>query len=135
VSTNGRDAWLSLTPEPERELPVSVATLRAGDPASAYAVELERVRIERLVVRARRGAWLAYLGEVVELIERTEASRDPDVERSRAVALEVLRNHHGLLLGLPGRAADLTAVDRSRLEAPTTMRPRKPRDLLADRAP
>jgi hypothetical protein len=115
--TRGRDAWLSLTPEPERELPVSVATLRAGDRASADAVELERVRIERLVVRARRGAWLAYMGEVVELIERAGPSPDPDVRRARAVALEVVRNHHGLLLGLPGRAAEQTAPERSKLDA------------------
>jgi hypothetical protein len=117
VSTSGRHAWLSLTPEPERELPVSVATLRAGDRASADAVELERARIERLVVRARRGGWLAYLGEVVELIERAGPSPDPDVRRARAVALEVVRNHHGLLLGLPGRAAEQTAPERSKLDA------------------
>ena len=117
MSTNGRHAWLSLTPEPERELPVSVATLRAGDRASADAVELERARIERLVVRARRGGWLAYLGEVVELIERAGPSPDPDVRRARAVALEVVRNHHGLLLGLPGRAAEQTAPERSKLDA------------------
>jgi hypothetical protein len=117
VSPNGRDAWLSLTPEPERELPVSVAALRAGDRAGAEAVELERARIERLVVRARRGAWLAYLGEVVELIERTGQSRDPSVRHARAVALEVVRNHHGLLLGVPGRAADQTASERLKLDA------------------
>jgi hypothetical protein len=98
VSTNGRHAWLSLTPEPERELPVSVATLRAGDRASADAVELERARIERL-------------------IERAGPSPDPDVRRARAVALEVVRNHHGLLLGLPGRAAEQTAPERSKLDA------------------
>jgi hypothetical protein len=94
-----------------------VATLRAGDRASADAVELERVRIERLVVRARRGAWLAYMGEVVELIERAGPSPDPDVRRARAVALEVVRNHHGLLLGLPGRAAEQTAPERSKLDS------------------
>jgi hypothetical protein len=39
------------------------------------------------------------------------------VERARAVALEVVRNHHQLLLGLPGSASERTAGERSRLEA------------------
>jgi len=114
---SGRDAWLSLTPEPERELPAAVATLRAGGPPAGEAAERERTRLERLVVRARRGAWLAYMREVVALIERTDVSSDPDVECARAVALEVVRNHHGLLLGVPGRAAEQTAEERSRLDA------------------
>ncbi|MGH2963203.1 MAG: hypothetical protein ACRDL3_13575 [Solirubrobacterales bacterium] len=113
---NRRDAWLSLTPEPERELPASVATLRAGEPAGAESVERERVRIERMIVRGRSGAWLEYLREVVDLIDRSDAGGDPDVERARAVAIDVVRNHHGLLLGLPGRAAEQTADDRARLE-------------------
>jgi hypothetical protein len=113
----GRDAWLSLTPEPERELPASVAPLRAGRAVSAEAVERERERIERLVVRARASAWLTYLREVVELIEDASDSGDPGVERARAVALEVVRNHHRLLVGVPGPAAELTADDRSRLAA------------------
>jgi hypothetical protein len=116
-STSGRDAWLSLTPEPERELPASVAMLRAGGAPTADAVERERARVERLVVRARSRAWLEYLREVVELIERSGESQDPQVERARSVALEVVRNHHGLLLGLPGSAAEKTAGERSRLEA------------------
>jgi hypothetical protein len=116
-SASRRQEWLSLTPEPERELPATVATLRAGAPAPPEAVTRERERVERLVVRARRRRWLAYLGEVVALIERAGADRDPGVERARAVAIEVVRNHHHLLLGVSGRAADQTAIDRSRLEA------------------
>jgi hypothetical protein len=115
--SNRRDAWLSLTPEPERELPASVATLRAEGSARADAVEVERDRIERLIVRGRSSAWLEYMREVVDLIDRSGASGDPDVERARAVAIEVVRNHHGLLLGLPGRAAERTADDRERLDA------------------
>jgi hypothetical protein len=115
--TRGREAWLSLTPEPERELPASVATLRAGGAPAADAVERERARVERLVVRARSRAWLEYLREVVELIERGGRSNDPQVGRARAVALEVVRNHHDLLVGLPGPAADRTEGERSRLEA------------------
>jgi hypothetical protein len=117
VLFDARDAWLSLTPEPERELPASVAALRAGRPASAHAVGRERDRIERLVVRARRSAWLTYLSEVVELIERASDSGDPRVERARLVALEVVRNHHRLLVGVPGPAAEQTADDRTRLAA------------------
>ena len=115
--TSGRDAWLSLTPEPERELPDAVATLRIGGRAAAEAVGGERARVERLVVRARRRAWLAYLREVVDLIEGAGGSVDPEVRRARAVALEVVQNHHGLLLGVPGRAAEETAGDRSKLLA------------------
>jgi hypothetical protein len=133
VGTN-RHAWLSLTPEPERELPRAVATLRADGHPTPEAVERERERVERLVVRARRGAWLGYLHEVVELIDDTGASHDPDVGRARSVALEVLRNHHGLLLGVPGRAAQQTAADRLLLEIAGRGVNRKPRELLANRA-
>src|SRR5262249_59410863 len=87
---SGRDAWLSLTPEPERELPATVATLRAGGPVTAGEVERERALVERLVVRARRRAWLAYLGTVVALIESTGGSRDPRVARARELARQVL---------------------------------------------
>jgi hypothetical protein len=115
--TSAGDAWLSLTPEPERELPASVAVLRAGGPATAEAVESERARVERLVVRARSRAWLEYMREVVDVIEDSRENQVPEVERARAVALEVVRNHHGLLLGLPGRPADSTADERERLDA------------------
>jgi hypothetical protein len=97
VGTNPRREWLSLTPEPERELPATVATLRADGRASSAAVEQERARIERLVVRARRGAWLSYLDEVEELIDRTEPDTEGELERARRVALEVLQNHDALL--------------------------------------
>ncbi|HYX78737.1 MAG TPA: hypothetical protein VE727_05180 [Solirubrobacterales bacterium] len=116
--TSGRDAWLSLTPEPEQALPDAVATLRIGGRAAAEAaVRGERARVERLVVRARRRTWLAYLREVVDLIEGAGGSVDQEVRRARAVALEVVQNHHGLLLGVPGRAAEETAGDRSKLLA------------------
>ena len=52
------DAWLSLTPESERELPETVATLRADGRPPPAAVERERERVERLVVRpAARPGW------------------------------------------------------------------------------
>jgi hypothetical protein len=116
LSTNGRNSWLSLTPEPERELPAAVATLRANGPPATEAVRLERERVERLVVRGRRRAWLEYLRGVVALIERTAGTPDREVERARAVAIDVIRNHHRLLLGVPGRAAEHTERDRLVLE-------------------
>jgi hypothetical protein len=94
-----------------------VATLRAGGPVTAGEVERERARVERLVVRARRRAWLAYMGTVVALIEGAGGSGDPRVVRARELARQVEHNHHQLLLGLPGAAADRTAEQRSALEA------------------
>jgi hypothetical protein len=91
------DAWLSLTPEPERELPRTVATLRADGHPPPGAVERERARIERLVVRARRGAWLGYLNEVADVIEGIDPDANGEVERARRVALDVLHNHDALL--------------------------------------
>ena len=91
------DAWLSLTPEPERELPEIVAALRGNGDPPPEAVERERGRVERLVVRARRGARLVYLNEVADLVERTDANADGELERARRVAIDVLRNHDTLL--------------------------------------
>ena len=97
MRTTRRNEWLSLTPEPERELPQTVATLRADGRAGSAAVEHERARVERLVVRARRGAWLSYLDEVGELIDRTDPDTEGELERARRVALKVLQNHDALL--------------------------------------
>jgi hypothetical protein len=55
-----RASWLSVTPEPERELPAAVATLALGHAASAQAIGAERSRIERLVLRGSERRWLAY---------------------------------------------------------------------------
>jgi hypothetical protein len=113
---SGRDAWLSLTSEPERELPATVATLRAGGLVPAEEVERERARVERLVVPARRRAWLAYMGTVVALIEGAGGSSDRRGVRARELARQVVHNHYQLLLGLPGGVADRTAQQRSALE-------------------
>jgi hypothetical protein len=112
-----RASWLSVTPEPERELPEAVATLTAGGPPPPAAVAAERRRIERLVLRGSQRRWLAYLHGVVGLIERGEAFGDPEVGAARARAAAVIANHHNLLLALPGPAAQLTADDRARLRA------------------
>jgi hypothetical protein len=85
-----RYAWLSITPEPERELPAAIAELRGT------SAEQERRQVEALVVRASRRAWSAYLREVSEL-----ARAAPPVE-ARDIALEVIENHNNLKLGLPG---------------------------------
>ncbi len=115
-----RASWLSVTPEPERELPQAVATLAAGRRAPTAAVDRERARIERLVMRGGQRRWLAYLHEVVDLIDATAPAGDPEVVRARARAAAVISNHHNLLLALPGPGAALTAGDRARLARHTT---------------
>ena len=97
MRTNPRKQWLSLTPEPERELPRIVATLRANRAPDPEAIERERERIERLVVRARRGAWLGYLDEIGDMVEHTGPGAEGEVERARRVAQEILNNHDALL--------------------------------------
>jgi hypothetical protein len=111
-----RAVWLSVTPEPERELPQAVATLTAGHRVCAAAVAAERARVERLVLRGSQRRWLAYLHEVVGLIEDGPGGGDPDVDAARARATAVIANHHNLLLALPGAGARLTATDRARLD-------------------
>ena len=100
-----RASWLSVTPEPERELPEAVATLAAGRRADTHAVMRERERIERLVLRGSQRRWLDYLHHVVGLIEASAGIEDPDVARARSRAVAVIANHHNLLLALPGRGA------------------------------
>jgi hypothetical protein len=112
-----RATWLSVTPEPERELPGAVATLVCGRRASAEEVSRERARIEHLVLHGGQRRWLAYLHRVVDLIDSRAGEDEPDVIRARAHAREVSANHHNLLLGLPGRGAHRTAADRARLAA------------------
>jgi hypothetical protein len=110
-----RATWLSVTPEPERELPAAVATLECGARASEDAVAQEATKIERLVLRASQREWNGYLHRVVGLIEMRAHDSDPDVARARSLATRVLANHHNLLLALPGRGARRTEVDRRRL--------------------
>jgi hypothetical protein len=110
-----RRAWLSLTPEPERELPAAVAALRLGRRPPADAVTAERGRIERLILAGHERRWLAYLSEVIALIERRAADQDAEVARARDTAIVVIANHHNLLLGLPGPAGERAAPERERL--------------------
>jgi hypothetical protein len=117
-----RVSWLSITPEPERELPGVVATLSCGGTPDADAVTRERKRIERLVLHGSQRQWLRYLHGVVELIERSRAAaqQSQTVAEARVRAIAVISNHHNLLLALPGRAAASTAADRARLAAQST---------------
>jgi hypothetical protein len=92
-----RHTWLSITPEPELELPEALATLRAGGPASAALVELERTRAERLVIRGTRRAWRRYLAEALAL---AGSSEEPAVAEARAVVEDVVHNHNQLELAL-----------------------------------
>jgi hypothetical protein len=110
-----RAPWLSVTPEPERELPEAVATLRRGAAADVEAVAEETARIEQLVLRGSERRWDGYLHDVVSLIEQRDGAADPDVARAREVAIAVISNHHNLLLALPGRGARRTESDRRRL--------------------
>jgi hypothetical protein len=110
-----RGAWLSITPEPERELPAAIAVLVAGHRVDPDAVRRERGRLQAIVLRRGLRRWLRYLREVIELIELRTGDCNPDVVRARARARAVLANHHNLLLGLPGAGASLTVNDRARL--------------------
>ena len=118
-----RASWLSITPEPERELPEAVATLSAGHRAGADLIAAEQARIERLILHGSQRQWLAYLHDVVDLIAAAPGSDDPDVTAARTTATKVIANHHNLLLGLPdydparARGAGFTANDSSRLRA------------------
>jgi hypothetical protein len=110
-----RVPWLSVTPEPERELPAAVATLSHGRLATDGEVAAETARIERLVLHGSQRSWLQYLHHVVELIEIRGDDFDPDVMEARDVAIAVIANHHNLLLALPGHGARRTETDRQRL--------------------
>ena len=98
-----RHAWLSITPEPERELPAALATLRAGGVPSEAAVESERRRVERLITHGSRRAWAAYIADAAALARG--AAGEQEVADARALVLEVIDNHDNLRLGLPGGLA------------------------------
>ena len=115
-----RSVWLSITPEPEAELPAAVATLRSGALASDGQVAAEAGRIARLITRSGQRSWLRYLHGVLTLAESRAGSPDPAVRRAALRAAAVLSNHHNLLLALPGSGARLTAGDRARLDRLST---------------
>jgi hypothetical protein len=99
--SGARHAWLSITPEPELELPEALATLGAGGPPSAARVELERARAERLVTRGSRRAWRRYLADsLARACAAAGGSQDPAVAEARAVVEDVVHNHDQLELAL-----------------------------------
>jgi hypothetical protein len=102
MSSSTREAWLALTPEPERDLPFAIAALRAGGRPSLAEVEAERERAEGLVLRGSRKRWLAWLNEGLQLAE-TAPEGDPRLDEARELLLDVIENHHALEQGLPGR--------------------------------
>ena len=110
-----RVSWLSLTPEPERELPRAVATLRAARSPDREGIAAERSRIERLILHGSERTWLTYLSDVGELIERSARSSDEHVIAARARAAIVVCNHHNLLLGLPSASGARVDAERERL--------------------
>lgn len=109
-----RDAWLSLTPEPERDLPLALATLRAGGSPSPEALEAERARAERLVLRGDRQRWLDWLREGLQSAEGAGSS--PQLEAARELVYDVVANHHALVRGLPGDTERAIARDEALLE-------------------
>jgi hypothetical protein len=106
--------WLSITPEPESELPRLVVMLRDGR-AEPGAVQQEEARIERLILRGSERRWLGYLQSVVELIASRAQSPEPEIANARTRAMRVVANHHGLLLGVSPRAGRRLAGVRDRL--------------------
>jgi hypothetical protein len=97
-----RQGWLSITPEPEGELPAAIATLRAGGEADPAAVRAERDRAARLITRGRRGAYERWLAEARSLTD-APAPNDEDAREAADVAGDVLENHDALALGLTPR--------------------------------
>jgi hypothetical protein len=92
-----RHVWLSITPEPESELPRAIATLRSGGPPPPDLVERETARAEALVLRGSRRAWRRYLADALALAAVTD---DPAVRDARALVEDVVRNHDNLELAL-----------------------------------
>ncbi|NUK55439.1 hypothetical protein HRW23_11935 [Streptomyces lunaelactis] len=112
--------WLGLTPEPERELPPSVAALRIRARTLAAAplepAAAERRRVERLLLHGSERSWLRYLAEVTELVTSVADGSQPGDRKAALLAGEVVLDHHRMLIGLPGPGYDRTADDRRTLE-------------------
>ncbi|MFE1764121.1 hypothetical protein ACFW81_07875 [Streptomyces angustmyceticus] len=112
--------WLGLTPEPERELPATVAALRTAArrtaPAPEDAAEAERRRVESLILHGTQRGWLRYLAEVTGLVTAVAGRECPGDRRAALRAAEVVLDHHRMLIGLPGPGYDRTAADRRALE-------------------
>jgi hypothetical protein len=95
--------WLSLTPEPERELPDAIATIRAGGTPSEREVAAERKRADRLVLRGNRRAWTRWLNEARGLARSSRTEGDPRVTEAADRVASVIDNHDALALGITPR--------------------------------
>ena len=101
------DTWLSLTPEPERLLPEARAVLRSGHtPPPPALLAAEREAAERLVLRARRARWEAWLRDSAALARATEqrlgdVTAQDETVATVALVRDVVANHDALALGLP----------------------------------
>jgi transposase len=115
-------AWLSLTPEPEEELPGAIAVLRAGGDPPLALLAAERARARSLVLRGSERRYLAWLREAAELARSAPADGRPAVARARATTLDVVGNQAGLLLGLPGATRRRDHARRALHAAPTIPR-------------
>jgi hypothetical protein len=111
-----RHVWLGLTPEPERELPIAVATLRARQSGAEPRqlsdwIHAESKRIESLILHGTQRSWLRYLRSVTELVTHAD-------EGSAELALqagETVLEHHRMLIGLPGSGYEASAPEREAL--------------------
>ncbi len=111
-----RVVWLGLTPEPERELPEAVATLRALDSGTRQDTDSEVRRIRHLILHGTQRTWLRYLADVTALVQRVSAHpRAASTTRTALDAAETVLDHHRMLIGLPGSAYDRVAADRDAL--------------------
>ncbi|MFD5427524.1 hypothetical protein [Streptomyces sp. NPDC127084] len=113
-------AWLGLTPEPERELPSTVAALRAPmsdvDTALPALAAAERHRVERLILHGSERGWLRYLAEVTDLVTAVASGARQGDREAALLAGEVVLDHHRMLIGMPGNGYGRTAADRHALE-------------------
>jgi hypothetical protein len=103
VERNGR-AWLSLTPEPELELPRAIAALRAGGSPQPAAVAAEAERVEQLVLGGTGDEWRRWVAETRRLAEERRESQPADA----SLALAVIDNHDALALGIERRERGTT---------------------------
>jgi hypothetical protein len=127
--------WLGLTPDPERLLPGQVAALRqassgepseqtseqpsmqtSGQPSMEAAEQAERRRVERLVMHGTQRRWIAYLGEVTDLVHRVATGAAPGDRRIALEVADVVRHHHRMLIGLPGPGYAQVAGQRADLD-------------------
>jgi hypothetical protein len=109
--TAASTAWLSLTPEPERNLPELLARLGGRSP------RLEADRMSRIVLRGTPRRWLRHLDRAAAFaLEVADGTRDGDPELA-LVVVEVVLDHDRMLIGLPGRAYHRTSERRRALRA------------------